>query len=107
MFPARVRSGASRDARGNLHSDAELEPHVFKMRDVSSATNLKLVWMIDRRVNILVICSSMFKSLNVSNIRCGVQSALLFQQFTVTLVHSSLYHAVVQRTQMDAKANMC
>ena len=39
VFPARVRSSGSRDALGEVNVDAELEPHVLKMRGVSSATN--------------------------------------------------------------------
>ena len=62
MIPARVRSSGSRDARGNLHSDAELERHAFKMRGSLLQANLKLVRMIDRRIKRLVMCSSMSKS---------------------------------------------
>ena len=68
MFPARVRSSGSRDVRGELNFDAELEVHVFKMCGVSSATNQWLVRMIDRRINRLIICSSMFKSVRDDNV---------------------------------------
>ena len=43
-----------------MHSFAELERHAFKMGGVSFGANLKLVRMIDGRVNRVVI--SMFKS---------------------------------------------
>ena len=46
-----------------MHSFAELERHAFKMGGVSFGANLKLVWVIDGRVNRVVLCSSMFKSL--------------------------------------------
>ena len=67
MIPARVRTSGSRDARGEVRSDAELERHAFKMRGVSPTANLKLVRMIDRRMNRLIICSSMFKSVRDDN----------------------------------------
>ena len=62
MIPARVRTSGSRDARGEVRSDAELERHAFKMRGVSPTANLKLVRMIHRRIKRLVMCSSMSKS---------------------------------------------
>ena len=45
-----------------MHFFAELERRAFKMGGVSFGANLKLVRMIDHRINRLVICSSMSKS---------------------------------------------
>ena len=56
-----VRSIASRDVRGEAHSGNELGLH-SRCVACLPGPNLKLVRMTDRRVNRLVICSSMFKS---------------------------------------------
>ena len=102
VTPARVPPSACCDVRGKVHSFAELERLAFKMGGVSFGANLKLLRMIDRRSTVSSFpapCpnpSTMTKMMHethtdikVWNIRCEVQSALLSQRFTVTVVHCS------------------